>query len=295
MKTIAMIVIWLCIGSVKIFADDSIQIQSMQTSPDRANRLLPNVHDLLDRHDSSYHILLRALSQAIEPVFVGRPFSVVAEDLKKQGFRLVRSWENGAAINSHYLMATNYFVAPTGYSMDLYLILHAESLNYASPSYRTGLVFNADASLVMTVAMPFSNLVEQARFPKGTVVDRVLTMPDVKDAGSQWPLVKNICVSYGYLNDRWAKFSPFGFTVKIEFVTDPDDVGIKTLTYTLASGLDPRKSVNGGSVDENIFPNDSLGEAIQIGASESWRGDDESIERAKGKYLKGIRGLNRTP
>jgi hypothetical protein len=254
-------------------------------------QLAKDVQELLQRNISSFHVLLRDLSLTVGPRCVGRPWTTVAKELDNQGFRVTDTWENGSAINCHYLIKTNAFVTPAGYPMDLYLMLQAENLDFATPTQHAGRVISAAATLVANVRLPFAALAAQARFPKGSVMDRALAIQEVKEVGASWPLVRRVYASYDFLFDRWAEHSPSGFRVTVEFETDPEDIGVKTLTYIFVSGLDPPKSKTGGPVVATFMPKDSLGDATQTGNNESWRGDDKTIEEAKAKYLRRQTGL----
>ena len=252
-----------------------------------ANDLGGAVGALLNRHVASYHVLLRELSLVVEPRCLGRPWSTVEKELKGQGLHVVDWWENGAAINCHYIVASNAFTTPAGYPMDLYLMVQAENIGYATATQQVGRVFIAIAALVSDVHQLYSNLVSQARFPKGSVIEKVLDHREVRKDGRIWPMVKRVYASYGYLFDRWSEYSPSGFRVEIEYeLGRANDFGVKSGGYMVPSGLDPLKSETGQPESLKCTSNDSLGEITQTGSLESWRGDDDAIVKLKAKYLK---------
>jgi len=232
---------------------------------------------LLKQRTISTHHLLRDLHLLAKRRYVGRIWATVYEELSELGSRKVPTWETEPLIGCDYTIATNVCLNSSAYPVDLCLSIRADGDAVNS----TGRVFEANVTLVSNVRAPLSSLFAQGRYPKDSVISKVLTLPEIKAAGEAWPLVKRVCVFYGYLNNRWNKYNPFGFTVVVEFVTDATEIGFKRITYTVVSNLDPFKTNEGIPYARSYRSEDILGDVELIGDLESWRGEDNEIEATK--------------
>jgi hypothetical protein len=241
-----------------------------------------DVGRFLKQRTISTHHLLRDLHLFAKRRYVGRIWATVYEELSERGSRKVPTWETEPLIGCDYTIATNVCLDSSAYPVDLCLSIKADG----GAVHCNGRVFEANLTLVSNVKAPLSSLIAQDRYPKESVMSKVLTLPEIKAAGETWPLVKRVCVFYGYLNNRWNKYNPSGFTVAVEFVTDATEIGSKRITYTIVSNLDPCKTKEGAPYTRSDRAEDSLGDVELIGDLESWRGEDNEIEIAKAKYLR---------
>ncbi len=236
----------------------------VETHPAPAVAVCDVVHGLqetLRSTNTSYQVLLREMSHVVEPQCVGKPWKNVSNELMRQGLRIIDQWENGDVINCHYLIKTNAFRTASKYSFDLYLMLTAGKLDREIPTKKPGCIVGAQAVFVSNVHLPFSELVAQSRFPKGTVLDRVLTLPEIVNNGAKWPLVRRIYLSYGSLSVDRHQYEESGFIVVVEFESAAlNNLRSKNIKVAVKSGLDPFQLKNVPHHDQSFTPTDSLEE-----------------------------------
>ena len=243
--------------------------------------------------ENSYQVFLRQASLAVSPLLVGREWKEVQELLQRNGFEAVEAWENGSAVNAHYLLKKGFLALHGVAPLDLLLLLQARNLNGPNGPALPGKVTRADVALLADLRRPFEEVVEESPFPAGTVLAEVLDLDPVKADGATWPILKGICVSYGFIFDRWARFSPSGFRVTAEYVSSlTDAVGNRRTYYYFNSGLDPLRSVDGEEEPHAGFqPKDTLEAGRPGGSNESWRGEGQTVEASKEKFLRKSQAL----
>lgn len=167
------------------------------------------LHKVLTLKGDSYHVFLREASLVVPPTLKGRSWSQVQKLMKKHAFVAVEGWDNGDYIHSYHLLRGKFVTFASGHSLDLYLLLSGRS--------RRRTVSSADVALVASINAPYPEVVVGRRYPEGSVLDAILRYETVKEAGDEWPLLKNVYVHYGYVFDRWRKHNPSGFHVTVEF------------------------------------------------------------------------------
>jgi hypothetical protein len=202
--------------------------------------------------------------------------------------KLLRELYNGDAINCHFLVRTNVFMTSAGYDLDLYIIFCSDKKDRKCPTTQPGEVMRAEATLVEDVHLPFDELLSQCRFPEGSVLHGILKEEDVVETGAVWPLVNRLCVSYGFLHDRWLDSNPHGFRINVEFEVDPQKrLEYKNIRFTAPSGLDPWKHWNGTLYTQGFEAADTIGSFETAGGGGRWHGNGPEIENTKRNYLKG--------
>lgn len=272
MKTI--IISMLCVGW--LFAGDPACGAGIKPTSNSAqkekHRLVGDIYKVLNQHTGSYHVILRELSSIVKTQFVNQSWGNVSRTLARQGFQVVDKWENGDVLHCNYLIVSNAYIAPSRCSLDLHLQLMSVKERDVVPESPSR-VIRARACLVENVHEPLTNLVARVPFPAGSVLDKVLTMEEVRDAGRIWPLVKRICVSYDSIPNRWVKYNPSGFWVSIEFEANTLP-GIKeaVIDYAVVSGLDPLQTAEGMRSDGAFVSRDTLGDVTFLGSRESGGG-----------------------
>lgn len=236
----------------------------------------------------SYQVFLREASLLAPPLLKGQSWADVQQLMTKHGFTVARAWENGDAVHSHHLAKKNAFILPSGRSLDLRFELSARNLDRGRSPARPGELYAANVVLVSELGAPYSEVMNERRFPEGSVLDAVLRSEPVKEAGATWPVSKSISVHYGYIGNRREEHNPSGFHVTIEFVASTTEaIGGKRMYLYAASGLDPLRSRDGKEVLRDGFKaRDTIEEIQESGGNEWWHGAAETVEANQRKYLK---------
>jgi hypothetical protein len=237
---------------------------------------------------TSYQIFLRRASLTVPPLIVGREWEEIKALLQQNGFEAIEAWENGDPVNVHYRLKKGILTLPGGFPLDLILLLQARNLNKPNGQVAPGRVSRADVALLADLRMPYAEVAEKKPFPSGTVLAEVLGLAQVKATGAEWPILKEIVVNYGFLFDRWMKYSPSGFQVSVKYVASlSEDVGRKSWTFYFNSGLDPLQTVDGLNEPGSGFRSeDKLSPGERGGGNESWNGEETTAEANKKKYLR---------
>jgi len=276
---------WFVVTMSQCVCGDVVQTDANAPHDLKINHMIVEVQDLLNLKVPLYQVLLRDLSRIVECRCVSQPLNTISQELEHQGCRIIYVWENEDIIRTHYLVRTNALLTPSGYSMDLQIILLSDKLKGGKES---GQVFSAKAALIRNINLPFSDFVAQSQFSKGSVLDRMLQFQEVRDAGAKWPFVRQIYVFYGFLFNQSIDYSPSGFTVTMEFCADTNkDIGRQRFVYAFDSGLDPYKTQDGLPFKGAFTSKDVLGDVMKLENSEEWFGDVHNIEENKAKYLRG--------
>jgi hypothetical protein len=246
------------------------------------------IEKVLKLKTDSYHVFLREASLLAPPLLKGQDWSDIQKLMAKHGFTVVKAWENGDAIHSHHLAKRNAVVFPSGYSLDLQFQLSARNLDRGRFPAKPGKLYAADVVLVSKIAAPYAKVVQDRGYPKGSILDALLTSEKLKEEGGIWPILNSISVHYGYIFDRWAEHSPSGFHIAIEFVASTkEEIGGNQMYFYAASGLDPLQSSDGNEKVLDAFKAQDTIEGIRQGGSgEWWQGEPKTIEANKRKYLK---------
>ena len=254
------------------------------SSPDDALAVLQNLATL---KVGSYHQDLRQASLLVPPVLKDQDWQAIQSILKKEPYPPFEAWDNGDAIHSYHKVKTNVFVFKEKYALDLCLLLSATNLTKGRTPASPGTIYRADIALVADINAPYSDVIEQQRFPLGSVLDVVLNHEKVKKVGEGWPLVKRVYVYYSCLFNRFAEHSPSGFNVVIEFTASNDEqIAGKRMHFTVESGLDPLQSFDmKEKLLDGFKSQDILGEIVHRGGNEWWRGTPEVVDANKWKYL----------
>jgi len=236
----------------------------------------------------SYHVLLREAAILAPPVLKNQEWAEIQKLMKENPFAPIEAWENGDAVHSYHILQSKAFTFPNGHSLDLYLLLSAPNLDRPRQPARPGKPYRADVALVADFNAPYSQVIGEKRYPKGSIIDAILASVKVKQVGEVWPLLKRIYVHYGYIDSRWASHNPSGFHVSVEFTASTkEEIAGKKMYFNVASGLDPLQSLEGKeTLLKNFRPQDTLDGIREGGGNEWWHGNSEAVEANKRKYLK---------
>jgi hypothetical protein len=250
-------------------------------------RMSEAIQKVLRLKTASYHVFLREASLIVPPVFKGREWADVEKLMAKHSFAVVEAWENGDAVHSHHLARRNAILLPGGHSLDLEFQFSALNLDRTRLPAKPGKLYAANVVLVSRIGAPYSKVAKDRFYPKGSVLDALLTSGKLEDQGRIWPILDLISVHYDYLYDRWADHSPSGFRITVEFVASKsEEIGAERMDFCAASGLDPLQSAEGKEKLLNGFKAQDTIEYIKGGGSlEWWKGEPGTIEANKRKYL----------
>jgi hypothetical protein len=264
-------------------ADDK-ELVRPKASPQEMSDAIDNV---LTLKSDSYQMFLREASMLVPPLFKGQEWADVQNLMQKRGFKVIEEQKNGDAIRSCYLAKENAIVLPGGSTFDLQLQLSAPNLNRARTPANPGKLFAADVVLVSNIVASYSQAIQGAHYPRGSVFDVVLRCDEVKEVGKEWPILNTMSIHYGYLHNRWIEYSPSGFHASVEFVASTkEEIAGNRLYFFVPSGLDPLRSLDGVKEDLDPFkPQDTIDSIECRGANEWWHGDPRTIESNKRKYL----------
>src|SRR5262249_23607734 len=124
--------------------------------------------------------------------------------------------------------------------------------------------------------------------PRGSILEAVLTSKKVQETGETRPFLKRVYVYYGYIFSHYTPHNPSGFHVNVEFTASlKEQIAGKWLYFTVNSGLDPWRTVEGKARPSGDFkPQNVLGDVRNRGGNEWWYGDQEVVEANKRRYLK---------
>jgi hypothetical protein len=226
-----------------------------------------------------YHRFLREASLIVPPLLLDRDFDEVQGLLTRQGFPLVKSSERGSELDARFLLKKSFFSSSPQPSLDLYLLLSA------APPRK---VKKAEIALIIDFGNAFDEAVQNLPVPNDTVLNEVLRKDQVKKAGSEWPILEDIQISYSYHGKRHDEYNPSGFNVQVKFAAWlTEKIAEKRMYFFMESELDPLRTRTGKTDPNRRFtPLDSFGEVEGGGSNEWWKGDKETMERNKKKYLK---------
>jgi hypothetical protein len=283
-----------CLGEpqaeVWVDEDEQLRMHTVVETSDQAVKLEPV--EALDRvlklKADSYHVLLREASRLVPPALLGREWGEVQRLMQNHSFVSVEAWDNGSAANAYWLLKRKAVTFSNGYSLDLYALIQARNLDEPNYPLRLDGLCRADVALVAAINAPYAQVIAEERYPKGSVLEVILNHMKVREVGETWPLLSKIYVNYGYLYDRWRGYNPSGFEVQVEFiVSTQEEIAQKKMTFTVASGLDPLRSLDGKkAVLDGFESQDTLGKIRECGGLEAWHGEPETIAALKLKYLK---------
>jgi hypothetical protein len=126
---------------------------------------------------------------------------------------------------------------------------------------------------------PFATVVDLSPYPKGSVLDAFLKLPELKDIATQNPLLETVELDYhppmfmlGI--DATNLYEPYGYLMSAELVREQSGhVYTKYPVYEAPSGLDPRKTQDGTKAKPVDFPSgDTFGKIVPF----SMGGEGES-------------------
>jgi hypothetical protein len=235
----------------------------------------------------SCHEFLRKSSSLVESFCQGKEWPAAKALMKKEGFSQLDSWRggNGDHLEAHFLVRKNVHVAAREGAEDYLIILrvHFREKQKNDP----GIVREAISALVLSFNQPYEKAIKLAKYPEGSVIKRILSAEEVKNEADKWPILKNVQISYGLIFNRWSELQPHGFNGIVEFAASPErDVGQKSISFSVASGLDPLQFWDGKKNLRGFKPEDKLYDLEFRGSAESWSGDQATVEANKTKYLK---------
>src|SRR5439155_2061701 len=188
--------------------------------------------------------------------------------MRERAFAAVKAWENGDSVHGYYMLKRKAFAFANGHSLDLYLLLSAPNLDRPKLPARPGRLYRADVALAAEINAPYPQVNGQKRFPKGSVLDVIMSCETVREVGDIWPLLRSIIVHYGYVGKKGIDYNPSGFHVYLEFTaTVKEDVAGKMMYFDVPSGLDPLQSWDGRKkLLKDFTSQDTLGEIIERGS-----------------------------
>lgn len=272
---------------VATVAQDGAHAQQAKDKPP-IEKAADAIDQALKLKAESYHVFLREAALIVPPVLRGQNWSEIQGLMKTKSFSAIEAWDNGDFMSSYHIVKRKAFVFHGGHSLDLCLLLSARTIDPPTRPGLAGKLRHVDIALVAEISEPYERVVGEKRYPKGSVLDAILTSKYVKEVGEIWPLLKRVYVYYGYLDNRWEDYSPSGFIVTVDFVaSDTESIAGKKMSFRVASGLDPRQSRDGKEQPSKRFkPHDSVGEIWAAGGNEWWYGEPEVVQANKNKYLK---------
>ena len=281
-RTLSLIILFLFLPS---FQAEATELKNKLSTPLELSNALDKVVKL---NADSYQVLLREASLLIQPVFQGQDWTEVQTVLQKQHLTVIDSWENGDFVHRHYLLKSKAFKFSNGHSLDMCLLISVPNGN--SHSVRpalAGKVTSADVALVADINAPYPQVMAKSGFPKGSVLDLILSSEDTKKVGKIWPLLKKISVHYGIYRDMYQTYNPSGFHVCVAFTASTKEkIADKMIYFFVMSGLDPLRSSNRGGISQGFQPQDTLGEIREDSVNELWYGNSATVQSNKSKYLK---------
>lgn len=292
-KTIACVLLFCVLCGIKPGQIAAQREPALEPKPAASQEMSKAIEQVLKLEIDSYQVFLRESMLLAAPRFKGQEWADAQESMKTNEFEVVKEWANGDTVHSIHLLKKDAIVFPGGASLDLQLHLSAGNLNRGRLPAKPGKLYAARVMLVSDIRKPYEQILEEQPYPNNTVLDVLVRSNEMKRDGETWPIVKEISVHYGYLESWYTAYNPSGFFVTVEYVASTDEeIGGKTWYFHIVSGLDPPRDRNGNAEAEQegekeFTPRDMVYKQImKRGGSEWWRGDSETIEANKRKYLR---------
>jgi hypothetical protein len=136
-------------------------------------------------------------------------------------------------------------------------------------SAKPGFVMTAEAGLLVEPNRLYAQVLTTGAYSDGSVLFRGLRLPEVAAAARDYPILKKIEVSYGFIRDRWRDSVPQGFSLHLTFGDSArDDQRGKSLYFTAASGLDALQDWQGRPLSQQFEPHDTVAEFRSWGSNE---------------------------
>ncbi|MFH1923682.1 MAG: hypothetical protein ABIP48_27800 [Planctomycetota bacterium] len=164
----------------------------------------------------------------------------------KQGFTILKEWDNSDRVNCHFLVKRKALQMPKGLWHDLWLVLGAESTRRRDPS-QPPKVIHAETTLVVDFGRSAAEVLQKHQLPKEFVLGAMLRADEVRKKAAPWPRLKQARVFYGSVASRWAEVRSFGFFVELYFSTNEGKGILDEMMrdFSIGSGLDPVESWDG--------------------------------------------------
>lgn len=125
-----------------------------------------------------------------------------------------------------------------------------------------------------TFHQPFASVVQQSPYPKGTVLDTFLRLPEIKDFAAKCPLLETLTLEYQppmFLLDvdNTGVYAPYSYFIIAEFVRkDREHEYTEWPIYRAPSGLDLQMTVDGKKTKAVDFPSgDTFGKISPFNVS----------------------------
>jgi hypothetical protein len=225
-------------------------------------------------------------SRLVQDACLGADWQLVRNELAKQKLIPIRSRESQYLSHRSYVVQKGVFSAGNR-AHDMLLEFEIDKRDTADvPGAKAGRIITARAGFRARINEDFDVFVSRKAYPPDSALQVVLTDPEVRRTAETFPVLKEVSVSYDLIRDRWQEWNPSGFYIDLNFEIDAKkEIAGAHLFYTVESGLDPFKDWKGNSREGPFVPKDTLGGIRGWGSSEWWKGDKETVERNKKKYL----------
>ncbi|HLY10814.1 MAG TPA: hypothetical protein VKW04_16045 [Planctomycetota bacterium] len=112
---------------------------------------------------------------------------------------------------------------------------------------------------------PFKTVAAIERYPRGSVLDRFLDLPELQKVVLVFPLLEELEFTYGRIRTKESEAAPAGFHVTAGFVLE-GKAGGTLVSYTAECGLDPRESRGGRLERAGFVPSDLVGPLMLRGS-----------------------------
>ena len=219
----------------------------------------------------SYQRILRDAYGVVQRATVGRDWSAVAPELAGQNLKLVVNNSGDFGTLQEYLVAERAFVTEAGETMDLYLEVDTARIESRTAATRE-IVSEARASFHAAPKLPYSHVIAQARFGKGTAIDKILRADEIKEVAGRDTILDSVVVCYCLSGDQYSSTSNYGFEVQPYFDHGKGNVRSAGFTFLIPSGLDPPERDGEAILKKDFVLRDTLGTPSYLGSVKSESG-----------------------
>lgn len=215
--------------------------------------------------DDRFHKLIRDATKIVQPQASGKPWKEVQTLFAETGYELLSEDQRQYTVERRFLMREEAWGAMDGTQ-------HRLIVDVSVPAYEeTKRVVKVAAGLTGSPNTPFEEAVRDELFPKRSAVGVCLADSGVVEAAKDYPILKEITVTYDLIRDKWnwSDTYSYGFHVSVELgKSAANDLAGRRMYFTVDSSLDPPEDRNGRPMTEGFEPSSALGEVHQWGSSQ---------------------------
>jgi hypothetical protein len=214
----------------------------------------------------SHQRFLWKVQRWLEKAVAGRSWEELLASFDRQKITATDIWERDRGIDYRFLVRKDVVATPQHQTMDLFFEFNVKRV--ASAQEKTlRVVQGSKAGLLTRPRLPLQALLAEPLFPAESAIQKVLSQGDLHN--KELPVVAEIEMTYGPINDRWRETIPSGFHLWVTCVDQLEArIGHFRSYHSVSSGLDPEKSRDGTELTSGVYlPKDTAGDIRPWGGS----------------------------